>query len=94
MALNIQTILWITLGISFLINGAYAMFYKFQMHGSVKPEYLSSSMLIGWWWLDTEKLTDIGLQYRTKYLTHLFIGGLIMIVALFLWAYGELSAGA
>ena len=92
MTQDIQTILWIALGVLFLINGAFALFYNLHMRASVKPDNLSFSIFVPWWWLDTEVLTDIGQQYRTKYLVHLFIGGIMLLAALFLWAFGELSA--
>jgi hypothetical protein len=91
MTQDIQIIIWVTLGVLFLINGVFALFYNLHMRGSVKPDKLTYSALFPLWWLDTEVLTDIGLKYRIKYLVHLTIGAVLLFAALLLWAFGELN---
>jgi len=88
---NVQTIIWIALGVLFLINGIFALFYNIHMRASVKPDKLAYSAFVPWWWIDTEVLTDIGRHYRAKYLLHLFISGVLLFAALLVWAYGELN---
>ena len=92
MAKDIQSIMWIVLGILFLINFIFMLYYGFNMRASIKPEKLMVSMFMPLWWLNTESLTNMGQQYRSKLLVHMLILGVMLLAALFLWAFGELSS--